>query len=46
MLPAVPLEAVADPTKKGLVPPCLMVICPALGLLPLPPVPVALAEML
>ena len=44
-LPAVPLEAVADPTAK-VVPPWRMVIVPALALLALPPVSVAMAEML
>jgi hypothetical protein len=46
MLPTVPLEAVADPTTKGVVFPWLMVIFPALAFLPPPPVPVAKAEML
>jgi hypothetical protein len=45
MLPAVPLEAVADPTAK-VVPPWLMLILAKLLLLGPPPVPVEKAEML
>jgi hypothetical protein len=45
MLPAVPLEAVEDPTVKVL-PPWVMLILAKLLLFSLPPVPVEKAEML